>query len=156
MLVHLYFFFSVRAGPPEDLLERDITDTTVNLTWYPPSYLGIPELSFYQILVSPPPPSDANLFTAITSLLVHSLTPGTQYNITVVGVSTGENFDTLEGEKSNLISFKTATRGRPYMYTFRLFDTCTCNSQPLQLTVSLLCPEMVQYLLSGLSSTLVD
>ena len=128
MLVHLYFFFSVPAGPPRNLLERNVTDTTVNLTWSSPDNLGIPELSFYEILVSPPPPSDVNLTTAITSLLLHSLTPGTQYNITVVGVSTGENFDTLEGENSNLISFKTATGGRPYMYTFRLFDTCICNS----------------------------
>ena len=109
----MHLFCPVPAGPPKNVLERDVTDTTVNLTWSSPNNLGIPELSFYQILVSPPPLSDVNLTTVINSLLVHSLIPGTQYNITVVGVSIGDNFGTLEGEKSNLISFRTATGGRP-------------------------------------------
>ena len=122
IMMHLSFFFSplhvVSAGPPQSLKERDVTDTTVNLTWSPPDNIGTPELSFYQLIFSPPPPSDVNLNTTSTNLLVYGIIPGTWYNVTVVGVSIGKNFDILKGKVSNQITFRTMTGGTRQMICY--------------------------------------
>lgn len=42
----------------------------------------------YKINIKPLPPSDVVLLTNSTSITLRGLIPGTEYNITVVGVST--------------------------------------------------------------------
>ena len=91
----------------------DVTETTVNLTWSPPEDLGVPELSFYLIILSPSSfsYSDTMLTTNLTSSIISGLAPATQYYTTVTGVSLMNNVESL-GEKSHAIAFKTITGGK--------------------------------------------
>ena len=91
----------------------DVTETTINLTWSPPEDLGVPELGFYLIILSPSSfnYTDLMLTTSLTSLIISDLAPATQYYATVTGVSMLNNVETL-GEKSHAIAFKTITGGK--------------------------------------------
>ena len=102
-------FSLVPAGSPQDVTTSDITDTSVNVSWLPPLFVGVPELSYY--IVSFTPALANNVISNSTSLIADGLIPNTWYNITVVAVAIGDNFDMLLGSNSNEISIETMTGG---------------------------------------------
>ena len=86
----------------------NITETSVDLSWFPPDNLGIPELSYYQLIIATQLlTSNVILTTNSTSLLVNGLLPNTVYNISVVGVS-----HMLLGHERTIITITTLTGGK--------------------------------------------
>ena len=43
--------FSVVPGPPVNVREKGVTNTTIKLIWLPPSELGTPTVSYYCIVM---------------------------------------------------------------------------------------------------------
>ena len=121
VIIMVSLMITVPPGLPQNLLKKCVSDTTVNLSWSPPYDLGLPELKLYRVSLYPLPLTDVNLYTTSTSLLVPGLIPSTLYNVTVVGVSIGDNFDILEGEESNQVTFKTLSGGKPLNFSFNVF-----------------------------------
>ena len=98
-------------GPPLNVKEMDVTDTTVTLMWSPPSKLGTPTVSYYHVVMVPPPPSDVTLNTTNTTLIIWGIIPGTTYNVTVIAVAMGDTIGLLESEPSGLLTFMTMIGG---------------------------------------------
>ena len=108
---HFNIILIVPPGPPLAVRSDDISDTSVTVSWSPPDNLGVPQLNYYQLIIAPSPPINDIFTTNLTSLLVNGLLPNTVYNITVLGVSTGDNFDMLLGDESTTITIITLTGG---------------------------------------------
>ena len=89
----------------------DVTDTTVKLTWSPPSELGTPTVSYYHVVMVPPPPTDVILNTTNTTLIIRGIIPGTTYNVTVIAVAIGDTTGLLESQPSDPITFITMRGG---------------------------------------------
>ena len=98
-------------GPPFNVRDMNITDTTVTLTWSPPSELGIPSVSYYHVVMVPSPPSDVTLNTTNTKLIIRGIIPGTTYNVTVVAVGMGDNVGLIESQPSDPIIVMTMRGG---------------------------------------------
>ena len=98
-------------GPPLNVRDMNITDTTVTLTWSPPSELGIPSVSYYHVVMVPSPPSDVILNTTNTKLIIRGIIPGTTYNVTVVAVGMGDNVGLIESQPSDPIIVMTMRGG---------------------------------------------
>ena len=98
-------------GPPFNVRDMNITDTTVTLTWSPPSELGIPSVSYYHVVMVPSPPSDVTLNTTNTKLIIRGIVPGTTYNVTVVAVGMGNNVGLIESQPSDPINVMTMRGG---------------------------------------------
>ena len=78
----------------------DVTDTTVTLTWSPPTELGIPTVSYYHVVMVPSPPYDVIINTTNTTLIIRGITPGTTYNVTIVAIAIGDTIGLIEGQPS--------------------------------------------------------
>ena len=98
-------------GPPLNVRDMDITDTTVTLAWSPPSQLGVPTVSYYHVVMVPSPPSDVTLNTTNTKLIIRGIIPATIYNVTVVAVAMGDNVGLIVGQPSNPIIIMTMRGG---------------------------------------------
>ena len=98
-------------GPPLNVRKMDVTDTSVKLTWSPPSELGTPTVSYYHVVMVPPPPSDVILNTTNTTLIIRGIIPSTTYNVTVIAVAMGDTIGLLESEPSDPITFITMRGG---------------------------------------------
>ena len=89
----------------------DVTNTTVTLTWSPPTELGIPTVSYYHVVMVPSPPSDVIINTTNTTLIIRGITSGTTYNVTIVAIAIGDTIGLIEGQPSLPISFTTLKGG---------------------------------------------
>ena len=93
------------------VVASDVTDTSVTINWSPPDNLGVPQISYYQVTLVPSSSNHVIITTNTTTLVVNDLLPNTVYNISIVGVSTGDSFDILLGDQSNIITITTLTGG---------------------------------------------
>ena len=85
---YIIIIFIGKAGSSQNVTVTNITDNTVTVSWSPPMFLGIPELSYYELTVIPLPPGDDIVLTTVsTSLIVYELLPNTFYNITIVAIT---------------------------------------------------------------------
>ena len=117
-------------GPPLNVREMDVTDTSVKLTWSPPSELGTPTVSYYHVVMVPPPPSDVILNTTNTTLIIRGVIPSTTYSVTVIAVAMGDTIDLLESGPSDPITFMTM-RGGNYvisMCVYMIYLCSVCNN----------------------------
>ncbi len=105
---------AVPAGPPENFVLMNVTDTTVALSFSPPNSSGIPPFSGYHIVTTPLTQSDtySDKYVTTVSVLIAGLLPNTNYNVTVAAVSYDDNTDVVEGEVSNAITFMTKLGGK--------------------------------------------
>ena len=105
----------MRPGPPRNVTATNVTDTSVTLSWEEPVNVGTPPLALYHVIIRPSLSPDVVLDTTNTSITIEDkLIPVTVYNFSVVGVSSGDNFDRLVGEESNIVTFETETGGKPH------------------------------------------
>ena len=98
-------------GSPLNVKKMDITDTTVTLTWSPPTELGTPTASYYHVVMVPSPPSDVIVNATNTTLIIRGILPSITYNVTVVAVAIGDTIGLIEGQPSLPISFTTLKGG---------------------------------------------
>ena len=89
----------------------DVTDTSVKLTWSPPIELGTPTVSYYHVVMVPPPLSDVILNTTNTTLIIRGIIPSTTYNVTVIVVAMGDIIGLLVSQPSDLLRFTTMRGG---------------------------------------------
>ena len=101
-------------GSPFNVREMNVTDTTVRLTWSPPTELGNTTVSYFHVVLVPTPPSDVIVNTTNTTLIIRGIIPGTTYNVIVVAVAIGDTIGLIEGQPSLPISFMTM-RGGNYL-----------------------------------------
>ena len=99
------------SGPPLNVREMDVTDTTVKLTWSPPNELGTPTVSYYHVVMVPHSPFDVILNTTNTTLFIRGINPSTTYNVTVVAVAMEDTIGLLKSLPSDLLTFKTMRGG---------------------------------------------
>lgn len=154
----LYLPSTVPAGPPMDLMVMNISDTSATFEWSPPNDPGIPPLSYYRVIATPTPPSDVNLTTYSTTLLLYGMIPNTEYNVSVVGVATGgDQFNILMGQQSNQSTFQTLVGG--YIYICNVINIDFHDGVLFQYhssVMSLPRPLMVVLMSSGHSRILED
>ena len=80
-----------------------VTETTVKLTWSPPSELGTPTVNYHVVMVLSPP-SHVILNTTNTTLIIRCIILGTIYNVTVLAVIIVDIIGLLESQPSDLIT----------------------------------------------------
>lgn len=89
-----------------------MTHNSVYIKWVEPTDTGLPQLSGYVVVISPPVPGSP-FVTADTSISINGLLPTIQYSVSVAAVSSAYP----EGGNEASLSF-IATKGRKLNFIF--------------------------------------